>query len=319
MQIRAYDEVDPQQVYRLAMLAFGWRLTPDLVRHLLRRDPAAIPGFAFYAVESGRVVAQVVPLRMDVRLTTGVERVGGVAAVASLPSVWGRGYARRLMTHTHQFFRGEGLGLSTLTTSRNIRGYRIYRRMGYVDLARFPFGVRPLPARPRRGNVRFRKVRREDLPRLQTFFEQYARGHFGWTARDPRRLACSAARDRHLLDRYRIVVRGGAPVGYVHRSSGAWTRDMEGVISEETIVARRDDFRATVLALEAGAKGPFTSVYATGSRRDQGWYRSLGYKFDAWLPATVMGLPLDGRRARDVPRLFGGPQGKFVLHATDWF
>ena len=166
MQIRTYEEVDSGEVYRLAMLSFGWRLTPDLVRHLVRRDPAAVPGYAFYAVERGHVVAQVVPMLMDVRLTSGIERVGGVAGVCSLPSVWGRGYARRLMAHTHRYFRDQGLDLCTLTTSRNIRGYRIYRRMGYVDLAQFPLGVRLLPPRRNRPvGVGFRKVRRDDLPR----------------------------------------------------------------------------------------------------------------------------------------------------------
>ena len=320
MQIRTYEEVDPREVFRLTMLAFGWRLTPDLVRHFLRRDPATVPGYAFYAVEMGHVMAQAVPMLMNVRLTTGVEQVGGVAGVCSLPSVWGRGYARRLMTHTHGFFREQGVGLSTLTTSRNIRGYRIYRRMGYVDLARLPLGVRSLSPRTTRPvGMGFRKVRRDDLPRLQTFFAQYVRGHLGWTERDPRRLACSAAWDSHVLDRYRMVMRNGRPVGYVHRSSGGWTRGAEVVVSEETIVPVKEDFRATVRALEAKAKGPFAAVDATGSRRDQGWYRSLGYRLDDSLPATVMALPLDGRRPKDAPRLFGGPQGKFVMHATDWF
>ena len=320
MQIRTYEEVDPREVFRLTMLTFGWRLTPDLVRHFLRRDPATVPGYAFYAVETGHVMAQAVPMLMNVRLTTGVEQVGGVAGVCSLPSVWGRGYARRLMTHTHGFFREQGVGLSTLTTSRNIRGYRIYRRMGYVDLARLPLGVRSLsPRTTRPAGVGFRKVRRDDLPRLQTFFAQYVRGHLGWTERDPRRLACSAAWDSHVLDRYRMVMRNGRPVGYVHRSSGGWTHGAEVVVSEETIVPVKEDFRATVRALEAKAKGPFAAVDATGSRRDQGWYRSLGYRLDDSLPATVMALPLDGRRPKDAPRLFGGPQGKFVMHATDWF
>jgi len=122
-----------------------------------------------------------------------------------------------------------------------------------------------------------------------------------------------------VLDRYRVVMRNGRPVGYVHRSSGGWTRGAEVVVSEETIVPVKEDFRATVRALEAKAKGPFAAVDATGSRRDQGWYRSLGYRLDDSLPATVMALPLDGRRPNDAPRLFGGPQGKFVMHATDWF
>lgn len=53
MRIRTFDEVDPGEVCRLTNLAFGWRLTPDLVRRpLLRRDPAPVPGYAFYGVDA---------------------------------------------------------------------------------------------------------------------------------------------------------------------------------------------------------------------------------------------------------------------------
>lgn len=243
MQIRHYDEVDPLEVYRLTMTAFGWRLTPEAVRHALRTDPATIPGYAFYASEAGRVVAQVLPLLLDVRMTTGVERIGGVAGVCPLPAVWGRGYARRLMHHTHRFFKDEGLALAALTTSRNIRGHPIYRRMGYVGLAEFLLAVRAIPERghPPTG-VTFRKVGMKDIPRLQEFYKDYVKGHFGWTERDPRRLRSAAAWDQRLLDRYRLVVRRGRPVGYVHRSSGGWERGEEQVVSEETVVPRREAF-----------------------------------------------------------------------------
>lgn len=73
MQLRTYDEVDPYEVYKLTMLTFGWPLTPRYVRHFLRRDPRRCDGFAIYAMEGGKPVAQVVPLKMPVRLTGGVE------------------------------------------------------------------------------------------------------------------------------------------------------------------------------------------------------------------------------------------------------
>src|SRR6266571_2490305 len=99
MKVRTYDEIDPVDAFRLS------------------------------------VVAQVVPLRFPVRLASGVEEVGGVAGVCSHPSVWGRGFAHRLMDAAHTRLRELGLRISTLTTSRNIRGYRVYAKMGYADFA----------------------------------------------------------------------------------------------------------------------------------------------------------------------------------------
>src|SRR5438093_7489829 len=123
MKVRTHDEIDPLAAFRLNLLAFGSAWDDARIRRERSYDRRYLEEYAFYAQERGRILAQVVPLRFRVRLTTGVEDVGGLAGVCSHPSVWGHGFVRRLIEATHDRFRDLGLRISTLTTSRNIRGW----------------------------------------------------------------------------------------------------------------------------------------------------------------------------------------------------
>src|SRR2546425_4733885 len=143
MRVRTYDEIDPLAAFRLGVVSFGSAWDEAKVRRVRAHDRTYLEEFALYAEERGRVLAQVVPRRLAVRTTNGVEEVGGLAAVCSHPGVWGRGFARRLIEATHDLFRELGLSMSALTTSRNIRGYGVYAKVGYVDPAPVPQGNPP--------------------------------------------------------------------------------------------------------------------------------------------------------------------------------
>lgn len=316
MQIRTYDEVDPYDVYRLSMAAFGFPATPKYLRSRIRKDPHVLDGFAIYAVERGRAVAQVVPLAMPVRLTTGVETVGGIQAVSSLTSVWGKGYVRQLMAHAHDMYRDLGIRIATLMTSRNMRGYRIYQKMGYVDLARFERGARRLPARRRMPRtLRLRRPTRRELPRIQELYDAYVAGMTGWTQRDPGRVAMQVSWNRSVLEQFRLAVRDGAAVGYMRIEPGT-----EGAIADEAVFPHERDFRLAVRVREAKETHPYASVIGITSARDRSRYRAVGYDLYTPMQLTVMALPLrSGMRPRDLPRAFGVPQGRFVLLSTDHF
>src|SRR2546427_7199536 len=135
MRVRTYDEIEPLEAFRLSFLTVGSAWDEAKVRRVRAHDRTYLEEFALYAVERGRVRAQVVPRRLAVRTTSGVEEIGGLAAVCSHPAVWGRGFARRLIEATHDRFRELGMRVSALTTSRNIRGYGVYAKLGYLGLA----------------------------------------------------------------------------------------------------------------------------------------------------------------------------------------
>src|SRR5947199_1835266 len=89
MKVRTHDEIDPLAAFRLNLLPFGSAWDDARIRRERSYDRRYLDEYAFYAQERGRILAQVVPLRFRVRLTTGVEDVGGLAGVCSHPSVWG--------------------------------------------------------------------------------------------------------------------------------------------------------------------------------------------------------------------------------------
>jgi len=315
MKILAYDELDPYDVHRLCMSSFGWVATEREVRVLVRRDPRYFDFFAVYAVDGGRPLAQVIPMRMPVNLTSGVTEVGGLQAVCSHPSVWGKGYARRLMQHVHDIFRSLDLEISTLTTSRNIRGYNVYKSLGYADLGQFLRGFRKVAKdRPRPSGVRSRKARKSDLPVIQRLFEDYTREDFGWTRRLPQVLPTTVTLFPKHLGYYRIIVRDREAVGYLR------TRPSAGVNIEELIAPDFRDFRDAVGLMERAVRGKVAMATWITSGKDKRRFRRLGYDLEGPIGDTTMAVPL-GRsvKAHDIPSLFGVTADRFAHYPSDDF
>src|SRR2546428_6462528 len=113
------------------------------------------------------------------------------------------------MDAVHDRFRELGFRISTLTTSRNIRGYGVYAKMGYVDLAPFWSGVRPVTQRLPPGGYRLRKATKADLPAMHNLYRSHTRRMLGWTERDPEQLVWALVKDPDYLSKYRIVTRNG--------------------------------------------------------------------------------------------------------------
>src|SRR3989442_5471661 len=102
MRVRTYDEIDPLAAFRLGVVSFGSAWDEAKVRRVRAHDRTYLEEFALYAEERGRVLAQVVPRRLAVRTTSGVEEIGGLAAVCAHPAERGRAFPRRVMEANQQ-------------------------------------------------------------------------------------------------------------------------------------------------------------------------------------------------------------------------
>ncbi len=315
MQIRTFDEVDPFEIHKLSLTSFGWAAPERRMRRQVREDPRVVEGYGRYAVERGRIVAQVVPLKMPVRLTSGVETIGGIAAVCSLPEIWGRGYIRRLMDHVHGLYREMGIRIAALTTSRNIRGYGVYRKLGYADLAPFYRGVKRIRSRPRPPDgVRLSVPRARDLPAIQGLFREFAKPFFGWTERRDTFLGGEQIWFERPFSWFRLVHRDGKIVGYFRTVPG------EEDCTQEYVLKRDPDLRATLRAVEAKARYGFSNISPMSTTADHDRFRGAGYELVGPTPGKAMAVSLErGLRTRDLPRLFGATQGRFLLYPTDAF
>ena len=219
------------------------------------------------------------------------------------------------MQRAHEWFLSEGLRLAALTTSRNIRGYRIYEKMGYVDLAPFYRAYRSVPGkRAHPSDLRFRQASRDDIPTIGRLFREYTRGLLGWTAREPSHIPSLIAGDPKLLERYRIVLRGDKPVGYFR------THPQEEVHMEELILPKIEDYREAVVLAEARAPHGLANVNWVTARKDQERLQRLGYELDGPIPDATMVLSLRGDvTPRSLLEEFGVPSGTFAQYPTEDF
>src|SRR2546425_6791404 len=314
MRVRTYDEIDPLAAFRLGVVSFGSAWDEAKVRRVRAHDRTYLEEFALYAEERGRVLAQVVPRRLAVRTTNGVEEVGGLAAVCSHPGVWGLGFARRLIEATHDRSRELGLSVSALTTSRNIRGYGVYAKLGYVDLAPFQQAIRKVTQRRTPEEYRVRAARRSDMSTMHRLYRTHTRRMLGWTERSERALEWAIIGARDYLEKYRIVLRGGNAVGYLR------TRPEDGITMEEVVAPSAHDFRAAVALMEAKSEVGIATVNWITARSDAARFRGLRYTVDGPFPDTTMAISLVKEiRTSDLPRRFGGTSGKFVQYPTDDF
>lgn len=314
MHVRTFDEIDPFEAFRLSTIAFGFAPREEEIRRFRRAAGGRLfDAFGLYAEEQGKLLAQVIPLRFAVRLTTGVETVGGLAGVCSHPAVWGQGYARRLMEAAHDLMRRDGLRIVTLTTSRNIRGHGVYTKLGYLDLAPFYRASRRIRSRTAVRGYRLRRATKGDLPAMLARFREHTRDLLGWTERPEDFLRFRVGWEPGL-DKYHVLVRDGETEGYLR------SRPEERVTLEEVVIPHLRAFRAAIVLAERRATGGVSTVNWLTAHKDIERFRRLGYAIDGPIPDTTMALPLTREvPRRSLPTLFGGPAGRFVQYPTEDF
>ncbi len=191
MDIRTYDQVDPEQVLRLNLMALNYPLTPEVAAEGRRLDPRVTPEFALYAVEGGLVVGQVGMFEAPVMTREGPARAGALWAVATHPEHGRGGVARALIVEAHRRMRERGARFVTLGTSRYRVAHSLYLSLGYSDLRLLATAFSPIggPARPGPASAR-PGLTASPLPSaeehlLGVVHDQAAAGWLGFTSRPP--------------------------------------------------------------------------------------------------------------------------------------
>jgi GNAT superfamily N-acetyltransferase len=116
MRILTYDEVDHDQVLVMHMSGFGWPLTEERARAMATRDKRIWKPFGLYAVRGDKVLGQVIPFRIPMRSTEGVEDQLGVAEVVTATDETRKGVATALMARVEEMAVNEGMRTSWLMT-----------------------------------------------------------------------------------------------------------------------------------------------------------------------------------------------------------
>ncbi len=142
MQIKGYNELDPNDVLQLHSTCFFWFFRPSQVRRLLNEDPRVRDMFGVYAVEDERVLGEVGTLTFPLETRSGTTDAGGIWGVATMPHSTRKGIARRLMEEAADRFREKGIRYSFLFTGRQLVAYDLYRKLDYQDLVPFRRGFK---------------------------------------------------------------------------------------------------------------------------------------------------------------------------------
>ena len=309
MKIVEYDDVDPEKVFQVTMLALGFPLTPEHAAHIRRTDPRPFPCLAVCAVEDGVVVGHVGVFRLPMVTTGGREDVGGVWAVSTHPQYAGREVASRLLDEAHARMRIAGLRFSTLGTDRFRGAHRLYRRHGYEDmsiwataLARWetahqPTRLRAEPAGP--GGYDF----------VEQVFASVASDYLGFAWRHT---PFARLRDKVKLDDILILWENNQPVGYALASedrSILYVNDLLlriGVNPAEAVAAVASRVRTTYVQVKINRPVEIASL------------RRAGYQVAHPDWSAFMLKPLVPEvTVEDAHRLFGIGTDRFLISWLD--
>lgn len=211
MKILTYDQVDPESVLQVTMLALGFALTPQHAAHIRRTDPRPFPCFTVNAVEDGLVVGQVGVFRLPMLSTQGPMEVGGVWAVSTHPQYSGRGVASRLLAEAHSRMRAAGLCFSTLGTSRAGLAYRLYQEHGYQDMNVWGTALAPWETAHQPTRLSAEPAGPDGYDLTEQIFLNIAADHLGFAWRHA---PFARLRDRVRNEDIYLLWENDRPVGY---------------------------------------------------------------------------------------------------------
>ncbi|MCK5290793.1 MAG: GNAT family N-acetyltransferase [Thermoplasmata archaeon] len=315
MKILHYDEIDPQEAFMLNINALWWPLTPSRVEDLIKYDDRWSSDSLLYAVDKGKIVSQVVGLRIPTKTTDGEELSLGVAGVASHPSHKRRGFSTILMKELHDRSADEGMRLSFLLTRSSFVAYPLYVKLGYRDAVDVPRCTKPLIRRKKPKESILRKFRKKDVRDLDKVFERFSRDLYGHVLRQKNyfdwRLKISDSLKAMI---YIVETKDGVGGYIVKRQLGA------DIFVQEMVVTAKKNMDRMFREIECGDKGDYITVLPLGGRKQIDYVGSRGYMTDEHSWEKVMVAPLKKSLAyKEISRMYGLKDGKFCLLGLDEF
>ncbi len=217
MRTLTFDELPAAleaQRAALGLGAFSGYLDRRAVRAYRRRGLELSDYVGLFAVDGGRLLGQVVVLRLPYRARDGAETVAGIASVTTAPHARRRGVARGLLEEAHRREREAGARYALLWTSPSWYAHDLYESLGYRDVfvpplaLRASAGTRSLP----RGES-LRGANAGALEELEELHRTFSRDRTGFASRPAGflRVEREAGRD---LEGLLVLRRRGRAVGY---------------------------------------------------------------------------------------------------------
>jgi predicted N-acetyltransferase YhbS len=313
MRIVSYDEADHDEVLAMNLQAFGWPLTEATAKKYLEHDERWMDVLGLYAVEGGKTIGQVLPLKIRTRTSQGEEIVGGIAGVTVNPAKAKGGVATALMKATHAMFRENNIRICFLLTAESLVAYGLYLKLGYFDAASFCAAQKFVKTARRPRTSDLRTYRKKDSGITDEIYRRGTRGLLGFVLRQPAFL--NMKMDTTPLTKKNIrMAEGGSAEGYV-----VLTPAEEYVTVREIICPNERSFNTIMATVEAEAAGKYILTYFQTPRPAIRRFEKRGYKPELRTWGRIMAAPivedLSKRKLRELYD-FGG---RFCMMALDTY
>ena len=313
MRIASYDETDHDEVLAMNLQAFGWPITEAAVKRYLKHDKRWMDIVGVYAIERGRTIGQVIPLKIRTRTSEGEETVGGIAGVTVVPGKARKGIATALMKAAHDILRDNGIRISFLLTTEFLVAYGMYRKLGYFDATSFSSAQKLVKVARKPKDMVLRPYRKKDWKRTDRIYRHGTRRLLGFVVRE--RAFLNKKIDTTPLTRENIVfVQDEKAEGYVVFSPA---EDL--VTVREIVCSNGRSFNRIMALVEAEAAGKYVLSYLQTSRLARRRLERRGYTVDRTTWGRIMVAPLvRGLSNKKLSEMydFGGA---FCMMALDTF
>ena len=313
MTIASYDEADHDEVLAMNLQAFGWPITEAAVKRYLKHDERWMDIVGVYAIERGKTIGQVLPLKIRTKTSEGEETVGGIAGVTVTPNKARKGIATSLMKAAHDILRENDIRISFLLTTEFLVAYGLYRKLGYFDASSFSAAQKLVKVARKPKDVVLRPYRKKDWRRTDRIYRHGTRSLLGFVVRQ--RAFLNKKIDTTPLTRENIrFVEDENAEGYVVFSPA---EDL--VTVREIVCSNGRSFNRIMALVEAEAAEKYVLTYLQTSRLAQRRFERRGYKLDRTTWGRVMVASLvRGLSNKKLSELydFGGA---FCMMALDSF
>ncbi|MFQ5910491.1 MAG: GNAT family N-acetyltransferase [Thermoplasmata archaeon] len=286
MRLVSYDETDHDDVLSMNLQAFGWPITEEVVKKYLKHDERWMDIVGVYAIERGRTIGQVLPLRIPTRTREGVEVVGGIAGVTVVPDKARRGIATTLMKAAHNILRENDIRIAFLLTAESLVAYDLYLNLGYIDALSLGSAQKLVraPRKPKDGVLR--TYRKKDWRTTDEMYSRSVRRLLGFAVRQPAYLNMKI--DTTPLTCKSISLADGREAqGYVVKSPGE-----NSVVVREVACPTERSFHKIMASIEVEAAKKRIFVYYLTSRLLQRRFERRGYRLDRKTWMRMMAVPL---------------------------
>ncbi len=315
MKILLYDEVDPIEVFQLNISALWWSLTPARVESYIKYDNRWSDDTFLYAVHEGKVVSQVMGLRIPTRTVEGEEMVLGVAGVATHPSYQRKGFSTILMEELHERSREEGIRTSFLFTRASFYAYDLYRKLGYKDVRGFPKCTKRFTRKKKPKKSVLRKFKKSDVPRLDKVYKRFSKDLYGHVVRQEKYFDWRFKISETLKGLLCVVEIDGRIEGYIlKRPSG------NDLFVEEIVIPTKKAADRVFNELGRQEEGDYITVFPMAGRRQEEYFGSRGYAMDTVSWGRCMVAPIvKNLTHKEIRRLYQIDEGKFCILMLDEF